>query len=61
MRDSRPPQVGEIINDFNRKCGGRTRARTWDPLIKSQLLYQLSYAPFREPKAEAIGASGSPL
>src|SRR5687768_18580592 len=24
--------------------GGRTRARTWDPLIKSQLLYQLSYA-----------------
>src|SRR3546814_7970280 len=28
-----------------RKNGGRTRARTWDPLIKSQLLYQLSYAP----------------
>ena len=27
--------------------GGRTRTRTWDPLIKSQLLYQLSYAPFR--------------
>ena len=27
------------------KVGGRTRARTWDPLIKSQLLYQLSYAP----------------
>jgi hypothetical protein len=26
-------------------CGGRTRALTWDPLIKSQLLYQLSYAP----------------
>src|SRR5471032_490622 len=25
--------------------GGRTRARTYDPLIKSQLLYQLSYAP----------------
>ena len=25
------------------KLGGRTRARTWDPLIKSQLLYQLSY------------------
>ena len=25
--------------------GGRTRARTWDPLIKSQLLCQLSYAP----------------
>jgi hypothetical protein len=27
--------------------GGRTRTRTWDPLIKSQLLYQLSYAPER--------------
>ena len=25
--------------------GGRTRIRTLDPLIKSQLLYQLSYAP----------------
>ena len=28
-----------------RSDGGRTRARTLDPLIKSQLLYQLSYAP----------------
>ena len=27
------------------KIGGRTRTRTCDPLIKSQLLYQLSYAP----------------
>src|SRR6266516_389176 len=26
-------------------AGGRTRTRTLDPLIKSQLLYQLSYAP----------------
>ncbi len=25
--------------------GGPSRARTWDHLIKSQLLYQLSYAP----------------
>ena len=25
--------------------GGRSRIRTYDPLIKSQLLYQLSYAP----------------
>jgi hypothetical protein len=25
--------------------GGRSRTRTCDPLIKSQLLYQLSYAP----------------
>src|SRR3984957_7279253 len=30
--------------------GGRTRARTWDPLIKSQLLYQLSYAPGTSPE-----------
>ena len=28
--------------------GGRTRTRTLDPLIKSQLLYQLSYAPASE-------------
>src|SRR5450759_4527916 len=33
--------------------GGRTRARTWDPLIKSQLLYQLSYAP-------GLPSAGSP-
>jgi hypothetical protein len=30
-----------------RKSGGRTWARTKDPLIKSQLLYQLSYASVR--------------
>jgi hypothetical protein len=30
--------------DFTREFGGRTWARTKDPLIKSQLLYQLSYA-----------------
>ena len=28
-----------------RKFGGCSRTRTCDPLIKSQLLYQLSYAP----------------
>ena len=33
--------IGQILDGD----GGRTRARTWDPLIKSQLLYQLSYAP----------------
>jgi hypothetical protein len=32
-----------ILLDF--LGGGRTRTRTLDPLIKSQLLYQLSYAP----------------
>ncbi len=30
--------------------GGRSRTRTYDPLIKSQLLYHLSYAPGRRPK-----------
>src|SRR3954466_11796968 len=35
--------------------GGRTRTRTWDPLIKSQLLYQLSYAP------EKLAATVVPL
>jgi hypothetical protein len=30
--------------------GGRTRARTWDPMIKSHLLYQLSYAPGTGPE-----------
>ena len=33
---------GEKPSEIN---GGRTRTRTLDPLIKSQLLYQLSYAP----------------
>ena len=33
------------MSDFEKMLGGRTRARTWDPLIKRQLLYQLSYAP----------------
>jgi hypothetical protein len=32
------------------KDGGRTRARTWDPMIKSHLLYQLSYAPGTGPE-----------
>jgi hypothetical protein len=33
-----------------RMNGGRTRARTWDPMIKSHLLYQLSYAPGTGPE-----------
>ncbi len=33
----------------NRKNGGCARTRTVDPLIKSQLLYQLSYTPARRP------------
>ena len=43
-RFSRLFSNGEI-GQVPEKLGGRTRARTWDPLIKSQLLYQLSYAP----------------
>jgi hypothetical protein len=34
-----------LRNNFSDFAGGRTRTRTLDPLIKSQLLYQLSYAP----------------
>ena len=32
--------LSHLFND-----GGRSRIRTYGPLIKSQLLYQLSYAP----------------
>ncbi len=48
------------------KSGGRTRTRTWDPLIKSQLLYQLSYAPSgplgaeRGSKRAAVPSKGGP-
>ena len=38
---------------FRGLFGGRARTRTVDPLIKSQLLYQLSYAP-------AWGAAAKP-
>ncbi len=38
---------------FLRESGGRTRTRTLDPLIKSQLLYQLSYAPTAPLSGEA--------
>jgi hypothetical protein len=41
---------------FSSGNGGRTRARTWDPLIKSQLLYQLSYAP---PMVRGTAGSGA--
>jgi hypothetical protein len=36
--------------------GGRTRARTLDPLIKSQLLYQLSYAPIGNNQSAGFAA-----
>jgi hypothetical protein len=41
-----PQILSELIKlDISGRFGGRTRIRTWDLLIKSQLLYQLSYAP----------------
>ena len=39
------PLSGSTTQRSFKACGGRTRTRTLDPLIKSQLLYQLSYAP----------------
>ena len=38
------------------KGGRRARARTGDPLIKSQLLYQLSYASIKK-KAQNVRCS----
>ena len=42
-----------------KKNGGCARIRTLDPLIKSQLLYQLSYTPIKEahgfPEAGLLG------
>ena len=42
-------------------AGGRTRIRTLDPLIKSQLLYQLSYAPGRDAVAGPYSKGGRGL
>ena len=39
-------------------AGGCSRIRTYDPLIKSQLLYQLSYAPAEQRGAPYNSASG---
>src|SRR6478609_2862027 len=41
--------------------GGRSRTRTCDPLIKSQLLYQLSYAPGVPPTRERFAESAARL
>ncbi len=38
-------RTSEATIDFTEEIGGCSRIRTYDPLIKSQLLYQLSYAP----------------
>ncbi len=34
--------IGALISSIEGSSGGPSRARTWDHLIKSQLLYQLS-------------------
>ena len=47
VRRCKPPVNASAID------GGRTQARTVDPLIKSQLLYQLSYAPIEKPSGMA--------
>src|SRR5579871_5422402 len=43
---------------LNLKRGCRTRTRTWDPLINSQLLYQLSYAATRCERIPAVEDGG---
>ena len=43
------------------KTGGRTWARTKDPLIKSQLLYQLSYASIRTGGGRTWARTKDPL
>jgi hypothetical protein len=40
-----PTRLRELPFFAIEMIGGRSRTRTCDPLIKSQLLYQLSYAP----------------
>ena len=41
MKNGRPLSLPQVIDN----SGEPSRARTCDPLIKSQLLYQLSYRP----------------
>ena len=43
---------------FTTEFGGCSRIRTYDPLIKSQLLYQLSYAPIRSNPHGSAWAGG---
>ena len=38
-------EICSNVSENKRKCGGRSKVRTYDPLIKSQLLCQLSSAP----------------
>ena len=51
----------DVAPTRNVGCGGRTRTRTLDPLIKSQLLYQLSYAPEGRESCAIPELSSSPI
>src|SRR5689334_10300048 len=56
QRDGGSPK-GNSSRSLNfRENGGCSRIRTYDPLIKSQLLYQLSYTPIR--RSEALASPG---
>ncbi len=47
------------MHAFPLGIGGCSRIRTYDPLIKSQLLYQLSYAPDGQALRKQAYNSGS--
>jgi hypothetical protein len=51
-------ETERIIEQAFDFIGGRRRTRTFDPLIKSQLLYQLSYAPGHQ---KQTGPRGGPV
>src|SRR5665213_378949 len=52
------PQGQNHTVDYAGRGGGCSRIRTYDPLIKSQLLYQLSYAPAPMKRPDASGGPG---
>ena len=65
LLDLPPDQVMMAAAHNSDFVGGRSRTRTYGPLIKSQLLYQLSYAPPRNragtgpvAKARVIASAG---
>jgi hypothetical protein len=49
---------GYKVSQWRAGDGGRSRIRTYDPLIKSQLLYQLSYAPIAEKARKTATETG---
>ena len=62
MINHRKTKIKKIKTAANaaRICGGTTGTRTLDPMIKSHLLYQLSYGPMDpESDAQALYFGGS--